>query len=56
MNTLARHELPDDDHSMKNLAFLMNEADPAMIQAQCQQTRHRNRAIFDDVFEKLIAE
>ncbi len=56
MNTLARHELPDDDHSMKNLAFLMNETDPAMIQAQCQQTRHRNREIFNEVFDRLVGE
>lgn len=53
MNTPARHELPEDVHSLRNLAFLMNESDPAMILAQCQQARQRNRAIFDQVFDQL---
>ncbi len=56
MNTPARHELPEDEHSMKNLAFLMNESDPAMIVAQCQQTRQRNRVIFNQIFDQLSAE
>jgi glutamate-ammonia-ligase adenylyltransferase len=56
MNTPARHELPEDPHAMKLLAFLMREADPAMIVAQCQQTRQRNRAIFQQVFDQLAAE
>ena len=56
MNTTARHELPEDSHSMKNLAFLMTESDPAMIVAQCQQTRQRNCAIFNRIFDQLCAE
>lgn len=54
MNTLARHELPTSDaDQMKNLAYLMDESDPAMIVAQCQQTRHSNRNIFDQVFDSF---
>ncbi|MFK8111237.1 MAG: glutamate-ammonia-ligase adenylyltransferase [Rubripirellula sp.] len=52
MNTLARHELPEDDALMRNLAFLMNESDPAMIVAQCRQARHSNRVIFDQIFDR----
>jgi len=51
MNTPARHELPSDVNDMKNLAYLMGESDPAMIVAQCQQTRQSIRAIFDQVFD-----
>jgi glutamate-ammonia-ligase adenylyltransferase len=51
MNTPARHDLPISDAAeMKNLAYLMGESDPDMIVAQCQQTRHQNRVIFDQVF------
>jgi glutamate-ammonia-ligase adenylyltransferase len=52
MNTEARHELPEDSDSMKNLTYLMNESDPAMIVASCQQARQQNREIFDQVFVK----
>ena len=52
MNTTARHELPDDPHLMKNLAFLMNETDPEMIVAQCIQTRHNNRTVFNQIFDR----
>ena len=55
MNTPARHELPEDMDSMKNLAFLMNESDPAMIVAQCQQTRKINRSIFNQIFDQVAA-
>ncbi len=52
MNIPARHELPADNiGEMKDLAYLMGESDPEMIIAQCQQTRHHNRAIFDQVFD-----
>lgn len=51
MDTPARHELPDDDDSMVKLAFLMNESDPDMIVAQCEQTRQSNRVIFERVFD-----
>jgi glutamate-ammonia-ligase adenylyltransferase len=52
MNTTARHELPENPDLMKNLAFLMNETDPQMIVAQCIQTRHNNRAAFNQIFER----
>ncbi|MAI71551.1 MAG: glutamate-ammonia-ligase adenylyltransferase [Rhodopirellula sp.] len=52
MNTTARHELPDDSHLMKNLAFLMHETDPEMIVAQCGQTRHNNRKVFNQIFDR----
>lgn len=56
MNTPARHELPEESDSMTNLAFLMGESDPEMIVAQCQQARHSNRIIFDQIFDQQSSE
>jgi glutamate-ammonia-ligase adenylyltransferase len=50
MDTPVRHELPDDESKMRDLAFLMNETDPTMIQALVQQARSSNREIFNEVF------
>ncbi|MCG8652479.1 MAG: glutamate-ammonia-ligase adenylyltransferase [Pirellulales bacterium] len=52
MNTPARHELPEDDESMRNLAFLMNEPNPSLIVTQCQQARRVNRRLFDRIFDQ----
>jgi glutamate-ammonia-ligase adenylyltransferase len=51
MNTPARHELPDDAESMRNLAFLMDEPDSELIVTQCQQAKKSNRRLFDQLFE-----
>ena len=53
MDTPARHELPEDGNPMRNLAFLMNESDPAMILARCRHARQSNRRIFNAVFDRL---
>jgi glutamine synthetase adenylyltransferase len=53
MNTAARHELPEDPDSMSNLAFLMNEQDPAMIVTQCQQARKNIRSAYNRVLDDL---
>jgi glutamate-ammonia-ligase adenylyltransferase len=50
MNLPARHELPDDESKLRDLAFLMNEDDPKMIEALVRQARTINREIFDQVF------
>jgi glutamate-ammonia-ligase adenylyltransferase len=55
MDTPARHELPPDKKSLQNLAFLMGESDPSMIIAQCQQTRKKNRQVFDQIFDSAAA-
>ena len=55
MNTTARHELPENQDLMKNLAFLMNEPEPQMIVAQCSQTRHNNRVVFDQIFDRVAS-
>jgi glutamate-ammonia-ligase adenylyltransferase len=47
MDTPERHRLPDEPEALRDLAFLMNERDPAMILAQCQQAQRTNRRIFD---------
>ncbi|WP_253153779.1 [protein-PII] uridylyltransferase family protein [Stieleria tagensis] len=51
MNTLARHELPEDESSLRDLAFLMDEPDPTMIGVLVQQARASNRKIFDEIFD-----
>ncbi|QDV46441.1 Glutamate-ammonia-ligase adenylyltransferase [Stieleria neptunia] len=51
MNVSARHELPDRVSKMRDLAFLMNESDPKMIEALVQQARTSNRELFDGLFE-----
>lgn len=51
MNTPARHELPEDQSKLNELAFLMGEQDAQMIQAMVQQARSSNRRIFDSIFQ-----
>ncbi|MFG0263408.1 MAG: glutamate-ammonia-ligase adenylyltransferase, partial [Novipirellula sp. JB048] len=53
MNTPQRHALPELDAAMENLAFLMHEQDPQMIQAACHQTRQRNRRLFHQILQRL---
>ncbi|EMI17352.1 glutamate-ammonia ligase adenylyltransferase [Rhodopirellula maiorica SM1] len=52
MKTPHRHALPELDSLMKNLAFLMNENDPKMIQTACDQARQRNRRLFNRIFDR----
>lgn len=52
MNTPARHELPEDDAAMQNLAFLMHENDPEAIAVASKQARQSNRRIFNAVFDE----
>lgn len=51
MDIQARHELPTEESKIRDLAFLMNETDPAMIQALIQQAQTSNREIFNEVFQ-----
>ncbi|WP_419189937.1 glutamate-ammonia-ligase adenylyltransferase [Stieleria marina] len=53
LNTDRRHELPHDDRSQRNLAFLLGESEPAMIAAQSKQARHSIRKLFDEIFDSL---
>ncbi len=48
MDTPERHQFPDGERERRNLAFLMNERDPDMILAQCQNARRSNRRLFDE--------
>ena len=50
MDIPARHELPESESKMRDLAFLMNESDPRMIDALVQQARNSNRELFNEVF------
>ncbi|TWU21478.1 Glutamate-ammonia-ligase adenylyltransferase [Novipirellula galeiformis] len=52
MKTPQRHALPEQDAAMENLAFLMHEKDPKMIQAACSQTRQRNRRLFNQILAR----
>ena len=53
MDTPARHELPTDSRSMRNLAFLMGKSDPNQIVEDCIVTRQNNRRHFDQIFDAL---
>ncbi|MEM9643363.1 MAG: glutamate-ammonia-ligase adenylyltransferase [Planctomycetota bacterium] len=46
MDFSSRHELPDDDASLRDLAFL-NETTVTDIQSTCEDARRSNREIFD---------
>ncbi len=52
MATPERHELPEDAELMQNLAYLMGEAEPAMIVAQCRQARQNNRRLFNQIIDQ----
>ncbi|KAA5545536.1 glutamate-ammonia-ligase adenylyltransferase [Roseiconus nitratireducens] len=56
MNTPARHELPDDEAMMRDLAFLMQEPDPQMIEALVRQARMINRHIFNEIFDSQTSD
>jgi glutamate-ammonia-ligase adenylyltransferase len=49
MDTPYRHQFPDGWQERRHLAFLMNEQDPEMILAQCQNARRNNRRLFDEL-------
>ena len=51
MNTDARHELPRDPDLLRDLAFLMNESDPAAIQTAVASARASNREIFNQLLD-----
>ncbi|WP_186776413.1 [protein-PII] uridylyltransferase family protein [Rubripirellula reticaptiva] len=46
----ARHSMPESIDLLKNLAFLMGESDPAVIQERCDAAKKSNREIFDRIF------
>ena len=50
MNTPARHELPEDDAALRDLAFLMRASDPQEILENVQRARSSNRQIFEQIF------
>lgn len=52
MDTPERHQFPDDPARQRQLAFLMNESDPEMIRAQCQNARRGNRKLFESLLRQ----
>ena len=52
MDTAERHQFPDDPARQRQLAFLMNESDPEMIRAQCQNARRGNRKLFESLLRQ----
>ncbi|MEL6106886.1 MAG: glutamate-ammonia-ligase adenylyltransferase [Planctomycetota bacterium] len=50
MNTPARHELPEDEATMRDLAFLMQQPDGATIREMVRQARKSNRELFEQLF------
>ncbi|MEM1068934.1 MAG: glutamate-ammonia-ligase adenylyltransferase [Planctomycetota bacterium] len=56
MNTPARHELPEDPHMMRNLAFLMNQSDPSSIVSTSHETRKAIRTAYNRVLDSLASD
>ena len=52
MNTKARHELPESEAQLNDLAFLMNRNDPGSIRDQVHQCRVENRQLFQQIFDR----
>lgn len=56
MNTVARHEIPEETHQRELLAFLMNEVNYQSVIDRCNETKNQNRRVFDQVFDALAME
>lgn len=56
MNTMARHEIPDDVHDQQLLSFLMNAEDHHSVTSRCDEIRRANRQVFNEVFVSLASE
>lgn len=50
MDTPARHELPQDESRMRDLAFLMNESGSELVRVIVEQARAGNRELFETIF------
>ena len=51
MNTTARHDLPEDDKGLAQLAFLLGYDDPRQLVEQSRHYRQENRRRFRAVFD-----
>ena len=55
MNTTARHDLPEDQQGLAQLAFLLKYDDARQLVEQCQHYRTENRRLFREIFERHSA-
>ena len=55
MNTTARHDLPQDQQGLAQLAFLLKYDDARQLVEQCQHYRTENRRLFREIFERHSA-
>ena len=53
INTTARHDLPDDEMSLKKLAFLLDADSPAAVRSLVAEARRAVRQRYLDVFAAL---
>lgn len=51
MDTTLRHEFPESVSKRRDLAYLMNQADPNDVEHSVQTARQSNRKIFDSILE-----
>ena len=49
MNAEGRHELPEDEKQMKNLAYLMGQPNADSVRQMCNAARKSNRKLFDQI-------
>ncbi len=51
MNTTARHDLPEDNKGLSQLAFLLGYDDPRQLVEQSRHYRQENRQRFRAIFD-----
>ena len=51
MNTTARHDLPEDNKGLSQLAFLLGYDDPRQLVEQSRHYRQENRQLFRAIFD-----
>jgi hypothetical protein len=47
MGATARHDLPEDELSLRQLALLLGHSNPQRLREQCLALMSENRVIFD---------
>jgi glutamate-ammonia-ligase adenylyltransferase len=55
MNTVARHDLPEDRQELAKLAYLLGDLDGQQVYRDCRHYMDENRAAFNRIFDEAAA-
>jgi glutamate-ammonia-ligase adenylyltransferase len=55
MNLPARHDLPQQNDPLRQLAYAMRESQPAIVASKCDSYRRRNRQLFQEIIAEQAA-